>query len=38
MRAVALDQAVEVLSPNDRRSDVLEKVSEYLDAGSSAGR
>jgi Uma2 family endonuclease len=30
----APDLAVEVLSPDDRRRDVLEKVGEYLDAGS----
>ena len=30
----APDLAVEVLSPGDRRNDVLEKVGEYLDAGS----
>ena len=30
----APDLAVEVLSPADRRNDVLEKVGEYLDAGS----
>lgn len=30
----APDLAVEVLSPEDRRRDVLEKVGEYLDAGS----
>jgi Uma2 family endonuclease len=30
----APDLAVEVLSPSDRRNDVLEKVGEYLDAGS----
>jgi Uma2 family endonuclease len=32
--AFAPDLAVEVLSPGDRRGDVLEKVGEYLDAGS----
>jgi Uma2 family endonuclease len=30
----APDLAVEVLSPGDRRGDLLEKVGEYLDAGS----
>jgi Uma2 family endonuclease len=30
----APDLAVEVLSPSDRRRDVLEKVGEYLDAGT----
>ena len=30
----APDLAVEVLSPDDRRRDLLEKVGEYLDAGS----
>jgi Uma2 family endonuclease len=30
----APDLAIEVLSPDDRRRDVLEKVGEYLDAGS----
>ena len=30
----APDLAVEVLSPSDRRGDVLEKVGEYLDAGT----
>jgi Uma2 family endonuclease len=32
--ALAPDLAVEVLSPRDRRGDVLEKVGEYLDAGT----
>jgi Uma2 family endonuclease len=32
--AFAPDLAVEVLSPSDRRGDVLEKVGEYLDAGT----
>jgi Uma2 family endonuclease len=32
--AFAPDLAVEVLSPSDRRADVLEKVGEYLDAGT----
>jgi Uma2 family endonuclease len=32
--ALAPDLAVEVLSPNDRSRDVMEKVGEYLDAGS----
>jgi Uma2 family endonuclease len=31
---LAPDLAVEVLSPNDRRGDVLEKVGEYLDVGT----
>jgi Uma2 family endonuclease len=31
---VAPDLAVEVVSPNDRADDVLEKVYEYLDAGT----
>lgn len=31
----APDVAVEILSPDDRRRDVLEKVGEYLDAGSA---
>ena len=31
---LAPDLAVEVLSPSDRRSKVLRKVSEYLDAGT----
>jgi Uma2 family endonuclease len=30
----APDLAVEVLSPDDRRRDVLEKIGEYLDAGT----
>jgi Uma2 family endonuclease len=30
------DLAVEVLSPNDRASDVLRKVEDWLDAGSAA--
>jgi Uma2 family endonuclease len=30
----APDLAAEVLSPDDRRRDVLEKVGEYLDAGT----
>ena len=32
--ALAPDLAVEVLSPNDRRGDVMEKVGEYLDVGT----
>lgn len=32
--ALAPDLAVEVLSPRDRRGDVLEKVGEYLDVGT----
>jgi Uma2 family endonuclease len=32
--ALAPDLAVEVLSPSDRRGDVLEKVGEYLDVGT----
>jgi Uma2 family endonuclease len=32
--ALAPDLAVEVLSPDDRRGDVLEKVGEYLDHGT----
>ena len=32
--ALAPDLAVEILSPRDRRGDVLEKVGEYLDAGT----
>jgi Uma2 family endonuclease len=32
--ALAPDVAVEILSPRDRRGDVLEKVGEYLDAGT----
>jgi Uma2 family endonuclease len=32
--ALAPDLAVEVLSPDDRRSEVLEKVGEYLDNGT----
>ena len=31
---LAPDLAVEVLSPDDRRGDVLEKVGEYLDVGT----
>lgn len=31
---LAPDLAVEVLSPSDRRGDVLEKVGEYFDAGT----
>ena len=31
---LAPDLAVEVLSPNDRRGDVMEKVGEYLDVGT----
>jgi Uma2 family endonuclease len=32
--ALAPDLAVEVISPSDRMSDVLDKVAEYLDAGT----
>jgi Uma2 family endonuclease len=32
--ALAPDLAVEVLSPGDRRGDVLEKIGEYLDVGT----
>jgi Uma2 family endonuclease len=32
--ALAPDLAVEILSPRDRRGDVLEKVGEFLDAGT----
>lgn len=32
--ALAPDLAVEVVSPSDRHGDVLEKVGEYLDAGT----
>jgi Uma2 family endonuclease len=32
--ALAPDLAVEVLSPGDRRGDVMEKVGEYLDVGT----
>lgn len=32
--ALAPDLAVEVLSPDDRRTEVFEKVGEYLDAGT----
>lgn len=32
--AFAPDLAVEVLAPDDRRRDVLEKIGEYLDAGT----
>jgi Uma2 family endonuclease len=30
---LAPDLAVEILSPEDRRRDVLEKVGQFLDAG-----